>query len=108
MKSVCKNCKFYNVCGSNKRTIECNGYELKLDIQKFGGRGANSSSVIKKGNYTYTKNKSNLSIQVLDTSDGKILAKIAGYGPNGSFFDGTPREIGKNSPLAKGMKKKRG
>lgn len=29
MKSICKNCKFYKVCGSNKRTIECKGKENK-------------------------------------------------------------------------------
>lgn len=48
--SVCKNCKFYNACGSNKRKELCNGYELKLDIQKFGGRGATSGETLKLTN----------------------------------------------------------
>lgn len=29
MKSVCKNCKYYKVCGSPKRTVECKGKEVR-------------------------------------------------------------------------------
>lgn len=73
----------------------------------MGGRGASSSSKIKTGDYEYTKDGSNLLIKVMDVKGNKILARVAGYGPSGGFYNGNLVETTPNSEMIKGMRKKR-
>ncbi len=73
----------------------------------MGGRGASSGNGIRKGNYEYTKNGANVSIKVLDVKKDEILVQLAGYGPNGSFFNGNKVTATPKSELIKGMKKKK-
>lgn len=103
---LCDNCKYYRVCGDDDRIVECKGKEIKLDIQRFGGRGASSSSRIGAGGYTYKENGYDLSVKVIEKKGNKLLVRVAGKGSNGAFFDGSPQTISINSPLAKGMKRK--
>lgn len=75
----------------------------------MGGRGANvSNTKVTKGDYTYTKNGANLTIKITDVKGNKILAKVAGYGPNGAFFDGNIVTTTPESEMVKGMRRKRG
>lgn len=66
-----------------------------------------SNKSITKGDYTYTKNGANMTVKVLDVSGDKVLIRASGKGPNGGFFDGSPQTASINSPLIKGMIKKR-
>lgn len=73
----------------------------------MGGRGASAGGTIKTGNYEYTKDGANMEIRVMDVKGNKILARVAGYGPNGSFYNGNLVETTPDSKLIKGMRKKR-
>ena len=73
----------------------------------MGGRGASSSSKIKAGDYEYTKGGANLLIKVMDVKGNKILARVAGNGPSGGFYNGNLVETTPNSEMIKGMRKKR-
>ena len=74
----------------------------------MGGRGASSGGTIKAGDYEYTKGGANMSIRVMDVKGNKILARVAGYGPSGGFFNGNIVEATPDSEMIKGMRRKRG
>lgn len=73
----------------------------------MGGRGASSGNGISKGDYTYTKGGANLAIRIMDVKGNKILAKVAGTGPSGGYYNGNLIEATPNSEIIKGMKKKK-
>ena len=43
----------------------------------------------------------------MDVKGNKILARVAGYGPSGGFYNGNLVETTPNSEMIKGMRKKR-
>lgn len=73
----------------------------------MGGRGANSGNSIAKGEYTYTRQGFDLAIKVESVQGNKIMARIAGSGPNGGYYSGDLVETTPSSELIKGMRKRR-
>lgn len=73
----------------------------------MGGRGASAGSIIKTGDYEYTKGGANLAIRILDVKGNKILARVGGVGPNGAMFNGNLVEATPDSEMIKGMRRKK-